>query len=180
MGILEEEVEGAGMIDNIYKWYPIYTRSRAEKKVQLALEKKNIISYLPLIKVEKQWSDRRKVVYEPLLKSYLFVYISLTEYADILHTPGFSRFIYFSGEITTIPEKQIDDLKLLLASGADLEVTTSPVEPGDKVIIKAGPLQGILAELVSLKKNKKIVLKLQNLGFSIYINTSLSYIERLT
>lgn len=168
------------MIDNSYKWFPIYTLSRAEKKVHQALEKKNIQSYLPLVKVEKQWSDRRKVVYEPLLKSYLFVYISLNEYNDVINTPGFSRFIYFSGKIAVIPEKQLNDLKLLLISEIELEITTSPVEPGDKVIIKAGPLKGILAELVSLKKNKKIVLKLQSLGFSIYINTSLSFIERLS
>lgn len=168
------------MIDNTYKWYPIYTRSRAEKKTQLALEKKHITTYLPLRKAEKQWSDRKKIVSEPLLKSYLFVYISSKEYNEILRTPGFSRFIFFSGVIATIPDKQIEDLKLLLANEADLEVSISEIAPGEKVIIKAGPFKGILAELVSLGKNKKIVLRLQNMGYSIYINTSLSYIERLT
>lgn len=168
------------MIDKNYKWYPIYTRSRAEKKTQIALEKKNIITYLPLKKVEKQWSDRKKIIEEPLLKSYLFVYISSKEYTEVLLTYGVSRFIYFSGLITSIPDKQIEDLKLLLAVGVDLDVNDFEVAPGEKVLIKAGPFKGILAELVSLRGNKKIILRLQNLGYTIDINTSLAYIEQLT
>ncbi len=168
------------MIDKTYKWYPIYTRSRAEKKTQIALEDKNISTYLPLIKVEKQWSDRKKVVEEPLLKSYLFVYISAKEYAEVLMTYGVSRFIFFSGKIASIPAKQLEDLKLLLANSTDLEVHQLAISPGEKVLIKAGPFKGILAELVSLKHNQKIVLRLQNLGYAIEINTSMAYIEVLT
>lgn len=168
------------MIDKNYKWYPIYTHSRAEKKTKAELEKKKIITYLPLRKVEKQWSDRKKIVDEPLLKSYLFVYISLKEYTEVISTHGVSRFIYFSGTIASIPDQQIEDLKLLLASSNDLQVNEFDVALGEKVIIKAGPFKGILAELVSLKNNKKIVLRLQSLGYSITINTSLSYIEPIT
>ncbi|MBB2144116.1 UpxY family transcription antiterminator [Pedobacter sp. LMG 31464] len=165
------------MIDSSYKWYPVYTRSRAEKTTQIALAKKNIISYLPLKKVLKQWSDRKKIVEEPLLKSYLFVYISAKEYAEVLMTSGMSRFIYFSGKIASIPDKQLEDLKLLLANETDLEVIEYDISPGEKVLIKAGPFKGIIAELVSLKSKKNIVLRLQELGYSIQINTSMAFIE---
>lgn len=165
------------MIDHTYKWYPIYTRSRAEKKTQSALAKRNITSYLPLRKIEKQWSDRKKLIEEPLLKSYIFVYISAKEYAEVLMTEGVTRFIYFSGKITTIPDKQLNDLKLLLANSTELEIIDYEIEPGEKVLIKAGPFQGIIAELVSLKSKKNIALRLQNLGYSININTSIAFIE---
>jgi transcriptional antiterminator RfaH len=165
------------MIENTYKWYPVYTRSRAEKKAQLELTKRGITSYLPLKKVLKQWSDRKKVVEEPLLKSYVFVYISAKEYSEVLMTDGITRFIYFSGKIASIPDKQLEDLKLLLANAEDLEVITYEISPGEKVLIKAGPFKGIIAELVSLKSKKSIVLRLQNLGYSIQINTSMAYIE---
>ncbi|MFA6276988.1 MAG: UpxY family transcription antiterminator [Pedobacter sp.] len=165
------------MIDNSYKWYPLYTRSRAEKTTQEALAKKNIISYLPLRKVLKQWSDRKKIIEEPLLKSYLFVYISAKEYTEVLMTYGVSRFIYFSGKIASIPDKQLADLKLLLANSTDLEVIEYDISLGEKVLIKAGPFKGIIAELVSLKSKKSIVLRLQDIGYSILINTSMAFIE---
>lgn len=168
------------MIDNEYRWYPIYTRSRAEKKTELELSRKNIICYLPLKKVVKQWSDRKKTVEEPLLKSYIFVYISAKEYAEVLMTYGITRFIYFSGQIAYIPNKQLEDLKLLLANAKDLEVIDHNISLGEKVLIKAGPFKGIIAELVSLKNKKGIVLRLQNLGYSITINTSLAFIEPIT
>ena len=167
------------MINNTYKWYPIYTRSRFEKKTQLELEKKQITTYLPLKKVLKQWSDRKKIVEEPLLKSYLFVYISIKEYNEVLLTPGFSRFIYFSGKIASIPEKQIQDLRLLLANSTDLELIEYNISPGEKVLIKAGPFKGITAELVSLKNKKNLILRLEQLGCSINIHTSMAFIEPL-
>lgn len=167
------------MIDNSYKWYPIYTRSRAEKKTQEELTRKNIETYLPLVKVEKQWSDRKKVVEEPLLKSYLFVYISAREYAEVLMTYGVSRFIYFSGKIASIPIKQLEDLKLLLAKNADLELINYDLSLREKVLIKAGPFKGIIAELVSLNNKKSLVLRLENIGCSILIKTTMAHIEPL-
>lgn len=165
------------MIDQNYRWYPVYTRSRAEKKAYDELSRKGIQAYLPLKKTVKQWSDRKKIVDEALIKSYLFVYISTKEYAEVLMTNGIARFIYFSGLIASIPEQQINDLRLLLATDADLEVFEHAIKPGERVLIKAGPFKGILAELVSIKNKQRIILRLQNMGYAIEINTSLAFVE---
>jgi len=167
------------MIDNNYRWYPVYTRSRAEKKAYEELTRKKISTYLPLRKSVKQWSDRKKIIEEPLIKSYLFVYISAKEYAEVLMTNGISRFIYFSGEIASIPDQQLIDLKLLLATETDLELIEHDIKTGEKVIIKAGPFKGMLAELVSIHNKQRIILRLQNMGFAITINTSMAFVEKM-
>jgi len=167
------------MIDQNYRWYPVYTHSRAEKKAYEELNRKNILAYLPLKKTVKQWSDRKKIVEEPLIKSYLFVHISAKEYAEVLMTNGIARFIYFSGKIASIPDQQINDLKLLLATDADLEVIDYDIKPGERVLIKAGPFKGIIAELVSVQNKQRIVLRLQNMDYAININTSVAFIEPL-
>ncbi|WP_231461868.1 UpxY family transcription antiterminator [Pedobacter sp. Leaf132] len=166
-------------MDNNYKWYPVYTRSRAEKKAYDELQKKSITCYLPLKKTIKQWSDRRKIVEEPLIKSYLFVYISAKEHLEVLMTNGISRFLYFSGKIASMPDKQIEDLKLLLATDAELEVLDYNIEPGEKVSIKAGPFKGMLAETVSIHNKQRLILRLENMGVAIEINTSMAFVERL-
>ncbi|WP_316824810.1 UpxY family transcription antiterminator [Pedobacter miscanthi] len=167
------------MIDQNYRWYPVYTRSRAEKKAHEELDRKGILSYLPLKKTVKQWSDRKKIVEEPLIKSYLFAYISAKEYAEVLMTNGVARFIYFSSQIASIPDQQINDLKLLLATDADLELIDYDIKPGERVLIKAGPFKGIIAELVSAQNKQRIILRLQNMGYSININTSIAFVEPL-
>ncbi|MDN3586215.1 UpxY family transcription antiterminator [Pedobacter aquatilis] len=167
------------MIEQNYRWYPVYTHSRAEKKAHEELNRKGILSYLPLKKTVKQWSDRKKIVEEPLIKSYLFAYISAKEYAEVLMTNGVARFIYFSSQIASIPDQQINDLKLLLATDADLELIDFDIKPGQRVLIKAGPFKGIIAELVSLQNKQRIILRLQNMGYSININTSIAFVEPL-
>lgn len=165
------------MIDQNYRWYPVYTRSRAEKKAYDELIRKGIISYLPLRKTLKQWSDRKKIVEEPLIKSYLFVYISSKEYAEVLMTNGIARFIYFSGKIAAMPNQQIDHLKLLLATEEELPVFDYEIKPGEKVLIKAGPFKDMVAEMVLVHNKQRIILRLDNIGYAIEINTSMAFVE---
>ncbi len=167
------------MIDLAYRWYPVYTKSRAEKKAYQELQKKGIEAYLPLKKELKQWSDRKKIVEEPLLKSYIFVRISCKEQTDVLMTQGISRFLYFSGKIAVMPDKQMEDLKLLMANSDELELIEHHIQPGEKVRINAGPMQGMLAELVSIKNKKTLILKLEHLGYALEIKTSMAFVEPL-
>jgi len=167
------------MIDNLYRWYPVYTNSRAEKKAYQELQRKGIDAYLPVKKEWRQWSDRKKLVEEPLFKSYVFVRISNKEHAEVLMTQGVSRFLYFSGKIAMMPDKQMEDLKLLLTSGEDLTLIEHEIQPGEKVLIHAGPFKGMVAELVSIENKKSLVLKLENLGYALEVKTSMAYIEPL-
>ena len=160
------------------KWFPIYTHSRAEKKAYQALVNKGIETYLPLHRQLKKWSDRKKWVEEPFIHSYLFVYIKQTEQAEVLMTKGISRFIYFSGKIASMPERQIENLRLIMASSYELEVTEEDLQPGEKIMIKAGPLKGMTGEIISYRSQKQLALKLEALGCSIIIHVAASLIDR--
>ena len=162
-----------------YKWYPVCTHPRAEKKAYQALLNKGIEAYLPLRRQLKQWSDRKKWVEEPFIKSYLFVHIAEHAQADVLMTSGIARFIYFGSKVATMPAKQIDDLKLLLDSSLELEVTEENLLPGEKVLLKAGPLKGMTGEIVAYRSQKQLALRLENLGYSVIIHVSASLIDRL-
>ncbi|WP_426671954.1 UpxY family transcription antiterminator [Mucilaginibacter sp. McL0603] len=162
-----------------HKWYPVYTNPRAEKKAQEALLNKGIEAYLPLRHQLKQWSDRKKWVEEPLLKSYLFVRIAEREQADVLMTRGVARFIYFGSKIAAMPDRQIDDLKLLMSSSLELEITEEDLLPGEKIMLKAGPLKGMTGEIISYRSQKQLALRLESLGCSVIIHVAASLINRL-
>ena len=165
----------AGMLS----WYPVYTNPRAEKKAYTALISKGIEAYLPLQKRLKQWSDRKKWVEEPLIKSYIFVRIASYAQAEVLMTKGISRFIYFSGSITSMPDKQIEELKLLMASPYELEITEENLSPGEKIKIKAGPLKGLTGEMIAYRSQKQLLLRLESLGCSIIVNMATEYVNRI-
>ena len=163
----------------VRKWYPVCTMPRAEKKAYQALINKGLQVYLPLHRQQKQWSDRKKWVEEPLIKSYLFVNINEHEKTEVLMTKGISRFIYFSDKIASMPDRQINDLKLLLASSFELEITQEDLQPGEKVVIKAGALKGLTGEILSYRSQKQLALRLENLGCSIIVNVAAELIDRL-
>jgi transcriptional antiterminator RfaH len=160
------------------KWYPVYTHPRAEKKAHLALLNKGIETYLPLRRQLKQWSDRKKWVEEPFIKSYLFVRITEYEQTEVLMTKGIARFIYFGGKIAPMPDRQIDDLKLLMTSALELEITEENLLPGEKIIIKAGPLKGMTGEIISYRSQKQLALRLESIGCSVIIHIAASLIDR--
>ena len=149
---------------SLYNWFPVYTNPRAEKKAAALLTQKGIEVYLPLQRQLKQWSDRKKWVEEPLIKSYIFVNITIKQQMDVLTTKGVSRFLYFSGKIASMPVRQIDQLKLLLASELDLEIVDHKFEKGEQVKIVAGPLMGLIGELVDFHSQKRMILRLDHTG----------------
>jgi len=160
------------------RWYPVYTHPRAEKKACQALIAKGIETYLPLQRRLKQWSDRKKWTEEPFIKSYLFVHIKEQEQTEVLMTKGVSRFLYFSGKIAAMPDRQVDELKLLMASPYELEITAENLQPGEKIKIKAGPLKGLVGEMISYRTQKQLALRLDNLGYSIIVHVTASMIDR--
>jgi transcription antitermination factor NusG len=161
------------------KWYPVYTNARAEKKAFEALINKGVQTYLPLHRQLKQWSDRKKWVEEPFIKSYVFVNIAEHEQAEVLMTKGISRFLYFSGKPAAMPDRQISELKLLMSSSFALEITEENLQPGERITIKAGPLKGMTGEVISRQSQKQLILRLESIGCSIIVHVAASYIKRL-
>ncbi len=89
------------------KWYVIYTRPRWEKKVHSLLHTKGIESYCPLNKVRRKWSDRVKLVEEPLFKSYVFVKTNEEGRTAVRMTDGVVNFLYWNGKPGLVKEKRL-------------------------------------------------------------------------
>ena len=153
-----------------FNWYAVYVRSRTEKKAQAELQFKKIETFLPLQRKLRQWSDRKKWVEMPLISGYLFVRISRKEYDTVLHSNYVVSYVRFEGTAATIPDNQIDYLKLMLKlDHLDIEITRESFAPGQMVEVIAGPLIGLCGKLVRIKGKNKVSVELQQLGYSALI-----------
>ncbi|MFA8300208.1 MAG: UpxY family transcription antiterminator [Hyphomicrobiales bacterium] len=153
-------------------WYAIYTKSRCEKKINTALINKGIETYLPLKKEYRQWSDRKKLIESPFIPSYIFVRLSSNERVNVLQTDGVVKMITFLGQAAIIPDAQIDTLKLLIDSENDFTIITTPLQRGDYVEIKSGSLAGITGEIHDIYSKSKILVRIDNIGYSLLIDTN--------
>ena len=159
------------------KWYAVYTRSRSEKVVARELTKSGIEHYLPIYKSLKQWSDRKKFVEEPLIRSYLFVYISMEQYYEVLNTIGVVTIVKFSGKPVSIPEWQIKNLKILLSSGSVFEHVTNEFNTGDMVKITSGSLKGLTGTVLTIKDKQKLMIGIDSLEHNYIVDISTYFIE---
>jgi transcription antitermination factor NusG len=114
----------------------------------------------------------------PLLRSYIFVRVSQDNYAKVLSADSVVRFITFENKAVPIPDKQIDTIRLLLNQGAELEVVSKRFEPGDKIVVQAGPFLGLQGELVQYRGKKKVLIRLGSMSESLLVTLPLELLIR--
>jgi transcription antitermination factor NusG len=161
------------------QWYAIYTNPRAEKQVHKRLLESGIESFLPLQKTLRQWSDRKKLIEKPLISSYVFVRIGSRSFPVVFKTPGVVKFITFGGKPVSIPQRQIDNLKLLINSDAEIEVTTESFERGDSVEVVSGSMEGLTGELISIGSQKRVIVRIDRLDQNIVLKIPLSFLKKI-
>lgn len=156
-----------------YQWYAVYCKANSEKKISEKLIEKNIECYLPIRKVLRTWSDRKKWIEEPLFKSYIFVKVSYKEFFITLNTPGAVCFVSFGGKAQAIPEIQINNIRSLMTQ-TDHEVTLTyeRIQKGVTVKVTNGSMKGVCGEVLNIYGQSRILIRVDSLSCSLYANIS--------
>lgn len=154
------------------KWLAVYTRPRWEKKVNQLLAEKGTESYCPLNKIRRKWSDRIKVVEEPLFKSYVFVRIEDEERTAVRMTPGVINFVYWDGKPAVIREKEIATIRKFLDEYENVEVMPMELKVNQRVKIATGPLMDQEGKVLDVR-HKTAKVAIDSLGYVL-----VAYIER--
>jgi len=176
-----DEGEGKKNIDSQEeKWYAIYTRPRAEKLVYSRLVEVGIETYLPLQKTIRTWSDRKKLVEKPLLSSYLFVKTSTKKFPVVYKTNGVVKFVSFEGQPVSIPQKQIDVLRLLIDSNAEIEVSSEKFQKGDMVEVVNGALVGLTGELIKIGTHNRFVVRIDRLDQNLILKIPRTFLKKVS
>ncbi len=149
-------------------WYALYTRPRFESKVEQKLKDLNVDSFLPTRLVTKYWSDRKKVVLEPLFPSYVFVLVNCKERYLAYQPPGVVRIVSFNGQPARIPAEQINAVRRILGSGYSPD-TQSYFFKGDRVEIISGSLVGLRGFINECHGNNYFIVSIDGIRQSISI-----------
>jgi len=161
------------------KWYALYTRPRAEKLVYQRLVEAAIETFLPLQKTYRMWSDRKKLVEKPLLTSYIFVRTSKKNFPKVYRTNGVVKFVSFEGQPVSIPLNQIDNLRLLINSDAEIEVSVEKFAKGDNVEVINGSLIGLTGELIRIGSKNRVVVRIDRLDQNLILKIPMSFLKKV-
>jgi len=146
------------------KWYALCTRPRREKKVAEILARKKIENYCPLNKVVHQWSDRKKVLLEPLFTSYVFVRTTEKLLPDIRKVNGIINFVYWLSKPAIIRNEEIDCIKNFLNEHNNVHLEKTPIGINDIVRVTKGALMEYEGNVIAVK-NKTVKIILPSLGY---------------
>jgi transcription antitermination factor NusG len=147
-------------------WYAVYTRPRWEKKVAAMLLEKGIENYCPVNKVTRQWSDRRKLVLEPVFKGYVFVRLEEQKKWQVKEVNGILNFVYWLGKPAKIRDEEIDTIRMFLNEFDDVQVEAKGLVVNSEVRIKQGVLMNYHGLVVEVLGNRAVV-KIETLDIQL-------------
>ena len=164
------------------RWFAIYTNYKREKMVADRLKKKGVEHFLPLQKVTRRYTRKVKHLELPLINCYLFVKIKKSEYIRVVETQDVLNFVRLSKNLISIPETEIDVLRLVVGENIEVEAQESrslSLCNGDEVEILGGSLTGMKGILLNQKNEKNFVIELENMGYSLIMDIDPSLLRKI-
>lgn len=148
-------------------WFVIYTKPQQELKVLERLQKINIEAYCPVVEETRQWSDRKKKIIVPLIKSYVFIRVDFENRSKVFDVPGVVRYLFWMGKPAIVFDYEIIALRESLTNSySSLKIETISV--GSRLKINDGPFQNNEGTVVKVNA-KHVTIALEQLGVLVSI-----------
>jgi len=151
------------------EWFAVHCKFRCEKRLMMEFLSNDIEAYAPIRKRVKQYASRKKSLEVALIPSHIFVWISRSQYLEIVKHPHVFGFLHISGKLSSIPEEEMRLMKRVVGEIENVELDTREYCIGDYVEIISGDLTGIKGHLVD-HDNHNFKIKLESLGWGLMIS----------
>jgi transcription antitermination factor NusG len=158
------------------RWYAAYTCANHEKKVRDQFEQRRVESFLPVYETIRRWKDRRMRLQLPLFPGYVFVRMAVVDRLRVLQVPGVVRLVGFNGQLSALPDDEIDALRKGLAGGVRAEPHPF-LTVGRRVRVKRGPFESREGILLRRKGKLRLVLSIELIMRSVVIDVDTADVE---
>ena len=156
------------------KWFLVQTKVRQEQRAAENLERQNVASFCPIIRVEKITRGKRAEVQEVLFPGYLFVQLGEFSVSTtaVRSTRGISHFVTSAGAPIKVPHGLVEQLRERVTVHADVVMSQLP-KSGAKMQIIDGPLKGLNAIFAEPDGNSRAIVMVTLL--SQHVKTSMPF-----
>lgn len=158
------------------RWHVLQTLARQEKALALDLAAMRIEHYLPLQPSVRYYGKRKLTTDLPVFPGYLFLRGTLDQAYRADRTQRVARIIPVADQDRLAAE--LAQIQRVLESGATLN-PHADFTPGTRVVVRCGPLQGIVGEVEERVKPDRLILRIKTLGQSVSLDVESALLERL-
>ncbi len=127
--------------------------------------------------------QRVKAIVEPLFPRYLFIKVDtkIQSIAPVKSTQGVVNIVMFGKMLASISEKIIDKIQDQLNSESGLvELNSIEYKPGDKVLVRDGPLAGLEGTFNQTNGEDRVILLLNLLGSNTKVQVQKEFLDLAT
>lgn len=159
-------------------WHALYTKPRWEKKVANLLDEQGFTNYCPVMKVVRQWSDRKKTVLEPVFKGYVFIQCTKEKLWESLKVPGVLNTVRYLGKPAVIRDEEMNTIRKFLNEFEDIKVENVSLEENARVRVRTGVLmdyEGVVIEVLG----SRAVVRIDSLSLQLSARFDKKNLEKL-
>ena len=161
---------------NEMQWFLLQTKLKQEQRAAENLERQDVVSFCPMIRIDKISRGRRAEVLDVLFPGYLFVQLgeSSVSTTAVRSTRGVSHFVTSAGAPIKVPQGLVEQLRQRVTADADVVMSQLP-KPGAKMQIIDGPFKGLNAVFTEPDGNNRAIVMVTLL--SQQVKTSMPFVS---
>jgi transcriptional antiterminator RfaH len=157
------------MQDHECRWLAVYTRAQCERSLAQYLRERGLTSFVPLQRRRHRWSDRFKWVEEPLIPSYVFVFLSAFQHGHLYEAPGAVGLVTFRGRPAVVRQDEIDFLRRTERHAETSAIGRTKAERGRAVRITGGLFAGYSGTVVCAGEYYAIAVSIDEIAYSVQV-----------
>jgi transcription antitermination factor NusG len=153
------------LVDN---WYALQVYTTKERWTAEHLAARGFEHLVLLFHEGRQWSDRFKTVCQSVFPGYVFCRFPLAQRSQVLAVPGVIRVVGVGKQPSPVDSQEIEALRRVEHLPGMLR-RWPYLRQGDEVQIEGGPLDGLIGNLVNVKKGPRVVVSVTLLQRSVAV-----------
>jgi transcription antitermination factor NusG len=150
-------------------WYAVRVKSRGEKSCAANLEVRGIEFFLPTYETKRRWSDRVKVMEEPLFSGYVFCQMDGGRTLPLISTPGVLQVV------GAVQVHEMAAMRKLVEGG--MAMPWPYLKEGERVRLRKGAWTGVEGILQSAEGRDRVVVNIETLQRAVAVEVERDWIE---
>ena len=161
-----------------FAWFALRVRSNHEQTSSTALQSRGLETFLPSFKLRRRWSDRVRIIDQPLFPGYVFCRFNPDDRGDVVRAPGVVHVVSTGRELLPVDPAELNHIRTVVM--AEMKAQPHPfLKIGQRVRIDHGPLAGAEGVLTSANGVSSLVLSLRLLQRSLSVEVDATWIRPL-
>jgi transcription antitermination factor NusG len=165
-------------MESLNKWFVVYTKPKRERKVSKLLNSKKVENYYPVNRIVHNWPEKRKICYEPLFASFIFVHVSKEELSKVIMTDGVISYVYWLNEPAEIGNSEIFALRSFVNDHWNIKLKRVDINVNKDESITNNSYKTTEKSIMNIYYNN-VTIVLPSLGYSLTAPIHKTQIEKV-